>query len=153
MNKLLTTTAVALLLSVGPALAAEDAYESDQSGTLPEASQSDDSSLLPSDPEMKSEDEESEAGQPQAAMEADEDGQPPTTSNVTPDAAKEAKVPDDGSADESGGAKERSSAPPESGAVIGTDSGAGASDIPADEESSGASAGEQPQPDSETSQE
>lgn len=120
MNKLLTTTAVALLLGIGSAMAADDYEAPDQSGAAPEASQQDDSSLLPSDPSMKSEDPES--GQPQAAME-DEGGQPPTTSTVSPDAAKEAKVPDQGSPDTSGGAKERSSAPPESGAVQDDESG------------------------------
>ena len=56
MNKLLTTTAVALLLAAGPALAAEDYEAPDESSAVPEASQSDDSSSLPSDPEIKSED-------------------------------------------------------------------------------------------------
>ena len=89
MNKLLATTAVAMLLGVGPALAAEDA-------------------------------------EPTAAEEAGQTGQLPTTSNVTEETAKEAKIPDEGEPDESGGAMERSSAPPESGAV--QDSGSAAAD-------------------------
>lgn len=120
MNKLLTTTAVALLLSVGPALAIDD--DADKYDTQPEASQSE--SALPSDSGMTSE--EAEPGQPQAANEpalpqagedSEQDGELPTTSNVSPEAAKEAKVPDEGEPDTSGGAMERSSAPPESGAV------------------------------------
>jgi hypothetical protein len=41
----------------------------------------------------------------------------PTQSGVTPDVAKEATEPDEGTADNSGAAREQSSAPPESGAA------------------------------------
>lgn len=83
MNRLLATTAIAMLLGVGPAMAVEDSSQP-----------------------------------PKASEEAGQTGQPPTTSNVTEDAAKEAKDPNDGTADTSGAAKERSSAPPKSGAVM-----------------------------------
>jgi len=66
MNKLLTTTAIALLLGIGSALAAEDYEAPDQSGAAPEASQSEDSSTLPSDPNAPAgavEDQEPEAPQ------------------------------------------------------------------------------------------
>ncbi|MGH6737128.1 MAG: hypothetical protein ACRECX_13790 [Methyloceanibacter sp.] len=68
MHKFLTTTAVALFLAAGPALAAEDYDAPDESGAVPEASQSDESSVLPSDPELKPEDE-SAPEEPLAAAE------------------------------------------------------------------------------------
>jgi hypothetical protein len=113
MNKLLTTTAVALLLSIAPALAADDSDMSDQSAQ-PQASQSDESAL-PSDTDITPK--ASEPSQPQAAN-SDDGGQSATSSSVSPGAANEAKVPDNGSPDTSTGAKESSSAPPQSGAVM-----------------------------------
>lgn len=117
MTKLLTTTALALLLGTGFALAAE------------------------------------EPGQP-AQPEQDlsvQDGQPATESTVAPDTAEEAKIPDEGEPDTSGGAKERSSAPPDSGAVIGEDTGDDASD---DDAMSGAKKSQaQPEDESDTSME
>ena len=86
MSRLLTTTAVALLLGLAPALALEDfSKPEEQSGAKSEA------------------------------------GQLPTQSGVTPDAAKQAAQPPEGSADTSGGAKEQSSAPPSSGAATADD--------------------------------
>jgi hypothetical protein len=111
MHRLLTTTAVALLLGVAPAMAIDDS-KPDQS--MPEASQSEDSSsALPSDPGLTPD--VSEPGQPQA--DATQEGQLPTQPGVSPDVAKEAFEPDNGSPDTSGGAMERSSAPPDSGAA------------------------------------
>jgi hypothetical protein len=81
MNRFLMTTAVALLMGMAPAIAAEDS-------NLPAGNQS-----------------QSEAGKL------------PTQSGVTPDVSKRATEPSDGSADNSGGAAERSSAPPASGAA------------------------------------
>ena len=85
MNRLLMTTAVALLLGMAPAVAAED---------LPESS-----------------------GKPEA-------GNLPTQSGVTPDVARQATEPSEGTADTSGGAMERSSAPPNSGAATADDDAA-----------------------------
>jgi hypothetical protein len=48
---------------------------------------------------------------------AAEDSQMPPNATVSPEAAKEATIPDQGSADTSTGAKEQSSAHPDSGAV------------------------------------
>lgn len=154
MHRLLTTTAVALLLGVAPALAIDDSAK-DQSNALPEASQSNDSSsTLPSEPGLTPD--ASEPGQPQAANEPKEGqrGQLPTQPGVSPDVAKQAHEPDNGSADMSGGARERSSAPPESGAAsagTGSTSDAQSSDVSsgAKEQSSapdGSSAADQSKP-------
>src|SRR5215510_10688074 len=78
MNRFLMTTAVALLIGMAPAIAAE---ESQPSGTAPEA------------------------------------GALPTQPGVSEDVAKQATEPSSGTADTSGGAQERSSAPPASGAA------------------------------------
>jgi len=78
MNRFLMTTAVALLIGMAPAIAAE---ESVPSGTTPEA------------------------------------GNLPTQPGVSEDVAKQATEPSNGTADTSGGAQERSSAPPASGAA------------------------------------
>lgn len=131
MHRLLTTTAVALLLGVAPALAIDDSAK-DQSNTLPEASQSNESSsTLPSEPGMTPD--VSEPSQPQAANEASESqGQLPTQPGVSPDVAKQAHEPESGSPDTSGGAQERSSAPPSSGAATagtGSTSDAQSSDV------------------------
>ena len=67
MHRLLTTTAVALLLGVAPAMAIDDSSP-DQSNAVPEASQSNESSSsLPSDPGLTPD--QSEPSQPQAANE------------------------------------------------------------------------------------
>jgi hypothetical protein len=79
MNRFLMTTAVALLIGIAPAIAAED--------TMP-------------------------AGKSQS-----EAGKLPTEPGVTGDVAKQATEPSEGTADNSGGAAERSSAPPASGAA------------------------------------
>jgi hypothetical protein len=63
-----------------------------------------------------------DASQQKPAEQAGQTGELPTTSTVTPDTAAEAKQPDNGSPDTSGAAMERSSAPPESGAVIDSES-------------------------------
>ena len=153
MHRLLTTTAVALLLGVAPAMAIDDS-QPDQS--MPEASQSEDSSsALPSDPGLTPD--KSEPGQPQA--EATEDGQLPTQPGVSPDVAKEAFDPNNGSPDTSGGAQERSSAPPDSGAASagGGTADAGAPDLvtPESEIDRGPAAAEKPDSpmESETSKE
>jgi hypothetical protein len=135
MHRLLTTTAVALLLGVAPALAIDDSSQ-DQSNTVPEASQSNESSsTLPSEPGMTPD--ESEPSQPQALNEPSESGdqgQLPTQPGVSPDVAKEAFDPGEGSPDTSGGAQERSSAPPDSGASsAGGTADAQSSDIPSPE--------------------
>jgi hypothetical protein len=78
MNRFLMTTAVALLIGMAPAIAAE---ESLPSGKAPEA------------------------------------GALPTQPGVPEDVAKQATEPSSGTADTSGGAQERSSAPPASGAA------------------------------------
>lgn len=156
MHRLLTTTAVALLLGVAPAMAIDDAQPDP---SMPEASQSEDSSsALPSDPGLTPE--ASEPGQPQAANEpSDVEGQLPTQPGVSPDVAKEAFEPDNGSADTSGGAQERSSAPPNSGAASagGGTADAGSSDIvtPESEIDRGPAAAEKPDDsmESETSKE
>jgi len=133
MKRVLTTTAIALFIGAAPALAVEDSSKMDEQSTLPEASESagEPSSALPSEPGTTPE--QSEPSQPQAAaeLEAGEDGQLPTQPGVSPDVAKEATEPNDGSPDESGGAMERSSAPPESGAASG--GGTAASDLPTPE--------------------
>jgi hypothetical protein len=77
------------------------------------------------------------------------EGQPPTASTVSPEAAKEAKIPDEGEPDTSGGAMERSSAPPESGAVKGADAG----DESSDDEMGGEKSSSAADPQSDTSQE
>jgi len=137
MHRLLTTTAVALLLGVAPALAIDDSSK-DQSSTVPEASQSNESSsTLPSEPGMTPDESESEPSQPQALNEPSESGdqgQLPTQPGVSPDVAKEAFEPGEGSPDTSGGAQERSSAPPDSGAAsAGGTADAQSSDIPSPE--------------------
>ena len=94
MHRLLTTTAVALLLGVAPALALDDSSR-DQSNTVPEASQSNESSsTLPSEPGMTPD--VSEPGQPKAANEPSAN---PTQPGVSPDVAKEAFEPKNGSPD------------------------------------------------------
>ncbi len=82
MNRFITCTAVAVLLGLTPALAADD------------------TSQMPS-----------QTG-------ATQSGNLPTQPGVSPEAAREATEPAEGSADTSGGAMDRSSAPPSSGAVI-----------------------------------
>ena len=79
MNRFLVTTAVALLIGIAPAIAAEE--------SMP-------------------------AGKSQS-----EAGQLPAQPGVSGDVAKQATEPSNGSADTSGGAAERSSAPPASGAA------------------------------------
>jgi hypothetical protein len=102
MTRFVTTTAIALLIGVAPALAIEDSAKvPNQSGTIPEASQSENQSL-PSN---------ATAGQ------QSNQGQLPTQPGTTPDVAKQAAEPAQGSPDMSGGARERSSAPPSSGAA------------------------------------
>src|ERR671919_1412829 len=86
MKRFLTTTAIALFIGAAPALAAEDSSKmEDQSGTLPEASQSaqEPSSALPSDPGMMPD--ASEPSQPQAAAEPQEgqEGALPTQPGTT----------------------------------------------------------------------
>lgn len=133
MNKLLTTTAMALLLSAGTAFALDDASNQPNARTGADV-------------------------QPQAADKADQaqtgdadiEGQPPTASTVSPETAKEAKIPDEGEPDTSGGAKERSSAPPESGAVKGADAG---NDASSDDDMSGKKSSSAAEPQSDTSQE
>ena len=116
MKRFLTTTAVALFIGAAPALAVDDTSKIDDQNSMPEASQSEDSSTLPADPGLTPE--ASEPGQPQAAAEDEgQSGQLPTQPGVSPDVAKEAYEPDNGSPDTSGGAMERSSAPPDSGAA------------------------------------
>jgi hypothetical protein len=83
MNRFLMTTAVALLIGMAPAIAAEE-------------------SNLPAD-------------------NAAEAGKLPTQPGVTPDVAKQATEPSSGTADKSGAAMERSSAPPNSGAASADD--------------------------------
>lgn len=131
MNKLLTTTAMALLLSAGTAFALDDA---------------------PNQPNART----GQDVQPQAADRAGQaqsgdaiEGQPPTASTVSPETAKEAKIPDEGEPDTSGGAMERSSAPPESGAVKGADTGDDASD----DDMAGKKSSSAADPQSDTSQE
>lgn len=114
MHRLLTTTAVALLLGAAPALAIDDSPLDQKS--VPEASQSEESSSLPSDSGLTPE--ASDPGKPRAANEpSDVEGQLPTQPGVSPDVAEKAFEPDNGSPDTSGGARERSSAPPDSGAA------------------------------------
>jgi hypothetical protein len=118
MKRFLTTTAIALFIGAAPALAVDDTSKIDEQPALPEASQSNEApSALPSDPNMTPE--ASEPSQPQAANEPKEgqSGQLPTQPGVTPDVAKQATEPNNGSPDTSGGAMERSSAPPSSGAA------------------------------------
>jgi hypothetical protein len=116
MKRFLTTTAIALLIGAAPALAVDDSSKIDDQAP-PEASQSqsDDSSALPSDPGMTPE--ATEPSQPQAELGEGQSGQLPTQPGVSPDVAKEAVIPDEGERDTSGGAMDRSSAPPESGAA------------------------------------
>lgn len=138
MNKLLTTTAMALLLSAGTAFALDN--DSKQPGAQTDQQQMDQNQ------------------QPQAANraaeaqsdDADIEGQPPTASNVSPQAAKEAKNPDEGEPDTSGGAMERSSAPPESGAVKGADAG---DDASSDDDMSGQKSSSATDPQSDISKE
>ena len=129
MNKLLTTTAMALLLGIGTAFALDE--DAKQAGAQA------DQDLQP------------QAGQAQSG-EAGMDGQPPTASTVSPSTAKEAKIPDEGEPDTSGGAKERSSAPPESGAVKGADAG---DDASSDDDMAGKKSSSAVEPESDTSQE
>ena len=82
MNRFLITAAVAVLLGMAPAIAAEDLPPS---GSTPEA------------------------------------GKLPTQPGVTPEVAKQATEPAEGTADTSGGAAERSSASPSSGAATADD--------------------------------
>ena len=82
MNRLLTSTAVALILGLTPAFATDDP-PSDQQGSDTSA--------------------------------------PATQPGATPEASKSATEPSSGAADESGGARERSSAPPGSGAASQTE--------------------------------
>lgn len=93
MNRLLTCTAVALIIGLTPTLAAEDTSDTSKSS----------------------------AGQTtQKDMNTNESGTssaPATQPGATPEASKAAKEPATGSADTSGGATERSSAPPESEAA------------------------------------
>jgi hypothetical protein len=107
MMKFLTTTAVVLFIGAAPALAVDDTSKIDEPSTMPQASQ------LPNEPGTSPE--ASEPSRPHAASQ--DDGQLPTQSTVSPDVAKEAVQPGDGERDTSGGAMERSSAPPESGAA------------------------------------
>ena len=83
MNRFITCTSIAVLLSVAPALAADDANT------------------------MQS--------QPGASSEAVDSM--PAQAGTTPEVAKEATQPDEGSADTSTGAAQQSSAPPSSGAA------------------------------------
>ncbi len=116
MKRFLTTTAVALFIGAAPALAVDDTSKIDDQNAMPEASQSEDSSTLPTDPGLTPE--ASEPGQPQAAAEQEgQSGNLPTQPGVSPDVADEAFTPNNGSPDMSGGARERSSAPPDSGAA------------------------------------
>jgi hypothetical protein len=132
MSKLLTTTAMALLLSAGTAFALDD------SANQPNARTGEDVQPQAAD----------QAGQAQS----DEaiEGQPPTASAVSPQAAKEAKIPDEGEPDTSGGAMERSSAPPESGAVKGADAG---DDASSDDDMSGQKSSSAAEPQLDSSQE
>ena len=137
MNKLLTTTAMALLLSAGTAFALDN--DSKQPGAQTDQQQMDQNQQ----PQAGNRAAEAQSG------DADIEGQTPTTSDVSPQAAKEAKNPDEGESDTSGGAMERSSAPPESGAVKGADAG----DESSDDDMSGKKSSSAADPQSDTSQE
>jgi hypothetical protein len=50
---------------------------------------------------------------------ADTPAKPPTASTTSPEASKSATIPQSGSADTSGGAKEQSSSPPSAGSTMG----------------------------------
>ena len=123
MHRLLTTTAVALLLGVAPALAIDDSQLPAEPNAAPEA-QSEAPSALP-DESMPPSEADEQSMPPQALNEPSQSGdQPPTQSGVTPDASKQANQPAEGSPDTSGGAAERSSAPPSSGAATADDDAA-----------------------------
>jgi hypothetical protein len=124
MHRLLTTTAVALLLGVAPALAIDDSQLPAEPNTVPEA-QSEAPSALPNDESMPPSEADEQSLPPQALNESSESGnQPATQSGVTPDASKQANQPAEGSPDTSGGAAEQSSAPPTSGAATADDDAA-----------------------------
>jgi hypothetical protein len=98
MNRLLASTAVAVILGLTPALAVDDAAPPTQPGVSPEAS--------------------SEAKMPPSG-EADKSGGAAEQSSAAPKSkAAEAQSSNQGAAsgDQSGGAKEQSSSPPESSA-------------------------------------
>ena len=94
MSKLLTTTAIALLLSAGAAFALDDSANQPNARTG-------------QDVQPQAADQAGQAGQTQSGDAIE--GQPPTASDVSPQAAKEAKTPDEGEPDTSGGAMERRS--------------------------------------------
>jgi hypothetical protein len=138
MSKLLTTTAIGLLLSAGTAFALDDASNQPAEQT---------------DQQQMNQNQQPQAGNQAAEAQsgdADIEGQPPTASIVSPQAAKEAKIPDEGEPDTSGGAMERSSAPPQSGAVKGADAGG---DAASEDDMSGQKSSSIDDPKSDTSQE
>lgn len=97
MNRLLATTAVALLLGLAPALAAEESTPPTGAGVSPEASQQ---ATQP------------DTGSPDTSGGAAEQSSAPPASG----AASAQKSTEGQSSDTSGGAKEQSSAPPGSSA-------------------------------------
>src|SRR5262249_13547460 len=113
MNRLLITTAVALLLGVAPALSAEDTYKPSQQGGSPPAGQ------LPGPPGVRSEVAKQAAQPPAGAAHkaggAKEQSSAPPSSGAA--SANDAAAKAAQSSDKSGGAKEQSSAPEGSSAA------------------------------------
>lgn len=118
MNRLLTTTAVALVMSLTPALAADDAATSSDSTAVEKAKTP-------------------ESGQADTSGGAKGQSSAPPGSDAAEtmggaDASDEATTPDSGKADTSGAAMERSSTPPGSEAATGDPVPTDAGDIEGD---------------------